>query len=71
MCDVERGKLLPQRAKTKPSTGLILKHPHKGKTKRAKGRIKTIKSSQNKRFPILELSTIRLNMTDFPATSTL
>lgn len=34
MCDVGRGNLLPQRAKTKPGTGLILKHPRKGKTKK-------------------------------------
>lgn len=63
------GKLLPQRAKTKPGSSLILKQPHKRKTKTAMGRVKKITSNTNKLVSILKLATLALYMTNFPTTS--
>lgn len=53
---------MPLRANMKPGTGLLFEHPHKGKVKRAKGRMRAIMRHSG---VILKLSTIRLNMTGF------
>lgn len=54
VCKIKTGKSLPQRAKMKPGTGLIFKHPHKGKAKRAKR-----ENERDNEMPWVHFETVR------------